>query len=77
VIVLPAVARLEVPYTAWLYAPLVLLHASLATRVVGDLTDLGLLRRLGGIGNALALGCFALTLAISGMTRRTSRRCMR
>jgi hypothetical protein len=60
-VILPAVLRVPLSYTAAFYAPLVLLHASLALRIAGDL-GLGVLaRELGGAGNALAIGVFILT----------------
>ncbi len=73
-IVLPAVARVELPFTPALYASTGLLHAALLARVVGDLAGSALLRRLGASGNALALASFALTLVILRRTAmRTSR----
>lgn len=54
-IILPAVARIAVPWHRVLYAPLVVLHAGLVARVAGDLLAWGELRRAGGIANAAAL----------------------
>lgn len=62
-IVLPAVARVDVPFTPALYASMGLLHVALAARVLGDLAGSVALRRLGSSGNALALVLFALTIA--------------
>lgn len=73
-IVLPAVARVELPFTPALYASTGLLHAALLARVVGDLAGSALLRRLGASGNALAIASFALTLVI---LRRTAMRASR
>lgn len=73
-IVLPAVARVELPFTPALYASTGLLHAALLARVVGDLAGSALLRRLGASGNALAIALFALTLVI---LRRTAMRASR
>jgi hypothetical protein len=44
------------------YLPLVVLHASVAMRIVGDLIEeLGRLRAWGAMGNALAIGLFLAT----------------
>lgn len=59
-IILPAVARVTLPFHAILYAPLALLHVSLALRVAGSLALASDLRAIGGLGNALALALFAL-----------------
>lgn len=61
-IVLPAVARVRLPFRPTFYGPLLLLHASLAVRVIGDLTERLELRRAGGLGHAFALALFALSL---------------
>lgn len=62
-IILPAVARVRVVFHPALYAPLVLLHATLAARLLGDTLGSAPLRQAGGLGNALALALFALTVA--------------
>lgn len=54
-IILPAVARIEIPFHAALYLPLTVLHTSLIARVAGDLLGLATMRTAGGVGNALAL----------------------
>lgn len=58
-IILPAVARLRVPFRATLYVPLAVLHGGLALRVAGDLGPDAALRRAGTLANALALALFA------------------
>lgn len=74
-IVLPTVARVELPYTPALYASTGLLHAALAARIAGDLAGNPALRRLGASGNALALALFAITLAVLGRgAARASRK---
>jgi hypothetical protein len=68
--VLPTVAGVRIPFTPLLYAPLALLHASLIGRVLGDVGDVLLLRRVGAIGNALAIGLFGL-IAVAAVLRRS------
>ena len=68
-VILPAVLRVSIPYSASLYGPLVLLHATLALRVAGDLAAQPTLRLIGAAGNALAIALFIVTaaaLAIGG-----------
>ena len=59
-IIFPAVLRVAVPYHPLFYAPLALLHLSLAVRLAGDLAGLADWRSLGGLLNALALAAFIL-----------------
>lgn len=62
-IILPAVARLRIPYHPVLYLPLLLLHLTLAIRVLAaPLGDFDM-HRYAALGNALALTLFALTVA--------------
>jgi hypothetical protein len=53
-VILPAVLRVRFPYSPLLYAPLALLHLSLAVRVTVSTT-------LGAWGNAAAIALFILT----------------
>ena len=62
-IILPAVARVKLNYHSGFYLPLALLHASLLLRLVGDALGDYTTRRLGGVGNALALLLFVVTVA--------------
>jgi hypothetical protein len=62
-IVLPAVARLPMPFRPRFYAHLAVLHAGLALRVAGDLAGSGELRRWGALLNAVALAVFAASTA--------------
>jgi hypothetical protein len=55
-IILPAVLRTAFPYHPVLYAPLALLHASLALRVAGAVAP-------GAWGNAAAIALFIVTAA--------------
>lgn len=73
-VIFPAVVRVAIPYSAVLYAPLVLLHASLALRLVGDLAGHAVLRVVGAAGNAASIALFivaAATLAIRGKRGQT------
>jgi hypothetical protein len=73
-VILPAVLRVSIPYSAGLYAPLVLLHATLALRVAGDLAAQPALRVTGAAGNAIAIALFIVTaaaLAIRGAWGQT------
>lgn len=62
-IIFPAVLRVPVPYHAWFYGPLALLHASLLVRLGGDASGQFALTRLGGALNALALMAFIVSTA--------------
>ncbi len=70
-IVFPAVLGVPLAYHPSLYLPLVLLHLSLALRVVGDLTLWWGGRQLGGLLNAVALLLFLMNTA---RTIQSSRR---
>jgi hypothetical protein len=60
-IVFPAVTGRPLPYHAAMYAPLALLHASVALRVSGDLVDeVARYRAWGGLVNAIAVLAFAM-----------------
>ncbi|WP_174774890.1 hypothetical protein [Cellulosimicrobium cellulans] len=58
-LILPAVLRRPLPYRAAMWAPLALLHVSLAVRVAGDLAGDGpgavVAVRVGGAGNVVAV----------------------
>ncbi|MBK8170856.1 MAG: hypothetical protein IPK60_11015 [Sandaracinaceae bacterium] len=58
-IILPAVAKIEIPFRAAFYFPLVLLHTGLLARVTGDVTDHLNLRVAGSVASASALPIFA------------------
>jgi hypothetical protein len=59
-IIFPAVTRAAMPYHWSFYIPLVVLQASLAIRIAGDLSGIADWRRFGGAANALALLLFVL-----------------
>lgn len=65
-VVLPAVLRRPLPYRPVMYAPLVLLHATLALRLlVGDAHGQTWAVRAGGVGNVVALLSFLAVAAAS------------
>lgn len=70
-VILPAVLRVVVPYTWFFYVPLVVLHLSVATRLLGDLLENDWLRSEGGLCNAIAIILFLLTTAT--LTIRATR----
>lgn len=57
-IIFPSLLSIPFVYTSALYAPLVLLHGSLALRIVADLAGNPALRRAGGLLNAIAILLF-------------------
>jgi hypothetical protein len=67
-IVFPAVLRVVLPYHPVFYAPLVLLHASLALRLLGDASGSFALARWGALGSALALAAF-IVIMLSAVLR--------
>jgi hypothetical protein len=69
-IIVPVVVRVSVRFTRAFYAPLALLHASLAIRLVPGLLDADA-RRWGALLNAAAIALFVATLLASMARRRT------
>lgn len=59
-IIFPAVIAVRMPYHPYFYAPLAVLHATLALRIAGALLELPGLRAAGGMGNAVALLLFVI-----------------
>ena len=59
-VILPAVARVKLLFGGFFYLPLLVLHASLAVRLVAGAGDLGW-RAQGALANALAIALFAGT----------------
>jgi hypothetical protein len=72
-VILPAVARIKVAFSAAFYVPLAILHASLAWRLAGPLLD-GSARAQGATANAAAIALFALTIIACAFARRRARR---
>ena len=64
-IILPAVARVAVPFHPVLFVPLTVLHVGLVLRVAGDLMSLHPLRQAGGVLNVLALLLFGASVVIA------------
>ena len=64
-IIVPALTGIMVEFRPVFYLPLVLLHASLAMRVVGDLIPVLELRRVGGLVNAVVVLLFVVVLRMS------------
>lgn len=69
-VVVPAVARIKLPYRPVFYLPLAALHASLLLRTAGVLGDDFALRQAGGLANAAALLLFIATLLTSVIAGR-------
>jgi len=69
-VILPAVLRIAVPYKPGFYGPLVLLHASLGLRLIGDLAEIHAVRQWGGLANAAALIVFILTILVTVIRAR-------
>lgn len=70
-IIFPAVTGLRLAYRRFAYAAPAVLGGSLLLRLAGDLVADAVLRRAGGLGNALALVVFLIAIATG--VRRTQR----
>jgi hypothetical protein len=68
-VILPAVARVKLHFTWAFYLPLLLLHASLAVRLLLAPQD-SAFQRIGSSFNAAAIGLFALTIIGSALAWR-------
>jgi hypothetical protein len=71
-VIVPAVLRVQFHFGKAHYAPVALLHLSLAMRVVGDLLGAFELRRLGGLLNVVAI-LFFLGLSAVSVKRHRAR----
>lgn len=71
-IIFPAVTRIKIPYHPALYLSLVLLHLTLALRVLGSLAGNFDLRHLAALLNGLVLIVFIVTIAT--LVRRNASR---
>jgi hypothetical protein len=70
-VIFPAVVRRPLPYTAWCWLPLLLLHASLLLRLwLGDALGSEAARQAGGALNVLAVLAFVVVTAGSAVTSR-------
>lgn len=73
-VILPAVLRRPLPYRPVLYGPLVLLHVTLALRVVvGDARGLDVVVQAGGVGNVVALLLFVVLAVASALRGPVAR----
>jgi hypothetical protein len=73
-VILPAVLRRPLPYTPLMYAPVVLLHASLLLRIaVGDARDIAVAVQVGGVLNIVAVLGF-IVIAVFSAARSTAGR---
>jgi hypothetical protein len=70
-IILPAVARIRVPYAPALYGPLALLHGSVALRVGAGLSEWQVGRQASGLFTLAALLAYAICAALAA--RRAAR----
>ena len=71
-IIVPAVLRVAVPFAPRLFAPFVLLHASVAVRVAGGLAGSAGLRQAGAWLSVLAIATFIATVLSLVRRRRAS-----
>ena len=73
-VILPAVLRRPLPYTPWMYLPVILLHLSLLLRIaVGDVRDLGGVVAVAGVLNIVAILSF-IAVAVVSATRAAQPR---
>ncbi len=73
-IIIPAVAGASVPFHRAFYAPLALLHASVAVRLLGDATMRYDVRSVGAALNATALAAFILFIGTSIARAKRAKR---
>jgi len=64
-VILPAVLKVKLPFRPLFYAPLALLHLSLALRLAGDLSGADPLRAWGGLLNGATILAFAALVVTS------------
>ena len=69
-IIVPAVLDRPIHFRRAFYGHLALLHLSLMVRVGGDLLEHALLRQVGSVGNAVAIGLFIVMTATSARRGR-------
>lgn len=73
-IIAPALLKVALRYHWFFYAPLVLLHLSLAERVAGDLLLMPAVRERGAAAGAVAIALFLATMIYAGLRRPSSGR---
>ncbi len=64
-IIFPAVMNKPLPFSRWFYSHLILLHISLALRVVGDVGGLLVWRQWGGLLNVIAILLFLVNTIVA------------
>ena len=69
-IIVPALLRVSLPYRAWFYLPLVVLHCTLIERIAGDLLQMHDASARGAAGNAAAIALFIVTMLLCGLFPR-------
>lgn len=57
-VIIPSLSGKLIPWHAYFYLPLVLLHLFLGIRIAGDLLGMPLVRQIGGYGNVAAIVLF-------------------
>ena len=72
-LIFPSVLKLPLEYRSYFYAPLALLHASLALRVISDLSEWTVGRQWGAALNAVAILLFFAANIASAASSRGSR----
>ena len=71
-VIFPALTGLDLPYRSTLYLPLLLLHGSLAARILANLMEWFDLRAAAGALNGAAILLFFILQAISAATARAA-----
>ncbi len=71
-VIFPAILQRPLPFSAYFYIPLVLLHLSLVVRLWGDLLFQPDIRLYGSLGNAAAILLFIVIVALSILSGRKS-----
>lgn len=73
-VIVPSVLGVDIPFTRWFYAHLMLLHGSLALRLAGDGAGWDAARLWGGAGNLAAILLFLILTVRMAVTARALRR---
>lgn len=69
-VILPAVARVRIPFNRAYYLPLAVLHAGLALRIAGDLLSAFAVRQIGAVLNVFALVAFVFAVLYARFVSR-------
>lgn len=72
-LIAPALLGIDIPFRGWAYAPLVLLHTTLAVRVGADIAGAVDVRRWAGVGNIVAVLAFLAATAAAVAAPRSAR----